>query len=568
MSQPGSPYIDLAHEAEFRLGCLRISPPTREVSSAQGDEQIEPRVMQVLVCLAKGQGTVISRDDLIRQCWSGRAVSEDAINRCISKIRQLADGVGGCSFTVETIPRVGYRLSSSISARADKVGNDVRSRNAILVLPFVNISDDPQQEYFADGITEDITTDLQRISSLFIIARNTAFTFKGKSVDVAEICRHLDVTHVLEGSVRKVGNRVRITAQLIDGSTGGHLWAERYDRDLNDIFAVQDEISRAIVRALRISLLKEEELAIGRRGTENAEAYQLYLMARQTYINSNEADDRAADIIVRLCTRATEIDPYYASAWALMALGQLKLRYMHGTGDGGLAAAKRALVLDAGSAEAHAVLGPILLDRGCHEEALAEIAEALRLSPDSYEVNRAAGLLAYRERRIEDAARYWEKAALLMDTDLYAANLLISCYHALNDPDGVSRAARLGLGRSEKVLAQDQNNGTALSYSAYALAALGEAERAKERMQRALLIDPENVNRRYNFACSLVIFLKDVEAALEVLRPAVARMGRGFVEYARSDPDLDPLRGDPRFEAMLSEADARLAAPRASDRAS
>jgi adenylate cyclase len=558
MIHTGPATIDLAHEPEFRLGSLKVSPSTREISSQERTEVVEPRVLQVLVCLVKAQGAVVSRDDLVRECWSGRAVSEDAINRCISKIRQIAEIWGAAAFTVETIPRVGYRLSVSLDVRAGEASTP--RRQAVLVLPFVNMSDDPQQEYFADGITEDITTDLQKVSSLLIVARNTAFTFKGKSIDVAQVCRQLDVTHVLEGSVRKAGGRVRITAQLVDGTTERHIWAERYDRDLNDIFAVQDEISRAIVRSLQLKLLAEEEQVIGHRGTENAEAYQLYLMARQTYLNSNEMDDRAADVIVRLCTRATEIDPDYAPAWALIALGQWKLRYLHGTGDGGLAAAQRALALNGSLAEAHAVLAPILFDRGSHEEAMSEIATALRLSPDSYEANRAAGLLAYRERRFEDAARYWEKAASKMETDLYAANLLISCYGALHNTEGIQRAARLALVRSEKILAHDQNNGTALSYSAYALAGLGEGERAKERIQRALLIEPDNVNRRYNFACCLVKYLNDPEAALDVLEPAMASMARAYIDYARTDPDFDSVRHHPRFQAMLARADARLAA--------
>ena len=146
------------------------------------------------------------------------------------------------------------------------------------------MSDDPQQEYFSDGISEDIITDLAKVSALSVVARNTAFTFKGKSVDVPEVARQLGVSHVLEGSVRKAGGRVRITAQLIDGAAGDHVWAERYDRDLTDIFALQDEISQAIVEALKLKLLPEEKQAIERRGTDNVEAYNLYLMARQFYV--------------------------------------------------------------------------------------------------------------------------------------------------------------------------------------------------------------------------------------------------------------------------------------------
>ena len=184
------------------------------------------------------------------------------------------------------------------------------------------MSGDPEQEYFSDGISEDITTDLSKISSLGVVARNTAFTFKGQSVDVAELARKLGVSHVLEGSVRKAGGRVRINAQLIDGENGEHLWAERYDRDLEDIFAIQDEISKAIVSALKLKLLPEEKKAIEQRGTTCAEAYNLYLLARQYWATGNHGDPRREERVMRICSRAVEIDPYYAEAWALLAIAQ------------------------------------------------------------------------------------------------------------------------------------------------------------------------------------------------------------------------------------------------------
>src|SRR6185295_18869953 len=155
---------------------------------------------------------------------------------------------------------------------------------SICVLPFANMSGEAEQEYFSDGISEDIITDLSKVSALGVIARNTAFQFKGRSVDVPQVARQLKVSHVLEGSVRKAGGKVRITAQLIDGATGEHVWADRYDRDLEDIFAIQDEISKAIVGALKLKLLPEEKKAIEQRGTTSAEAYNLYLLARQYWV--------------------------------------------------------------------------------------------------------------------------------------------------------------------------------------------------------------------------------------------------------------------------------------------
>ncbi len=220
----------------------------------------------------------------------------------------------------------------------------VRRRHGICVLPFANMSGDVEQEYFSDGISEDIITDLTKVAALSVTARNTAFSFKGKPFDVTELAGRLGVGFVLEGSVRKAGARVRITAQLIDGVAGDQVWAERWDRDLADIFALQDEISEAIVGAVKLKLLPEERAAIERRGTTNPDAYNLFLMARQQHVSGNQGDTRREEAIIRLCRRATQIDPGYARAWALMAVAQTSLHFRFGRqGDDGMAAAEQAL---------------------------------------------------------------------------------------------------------------------------------------------------------------------------------------------------------------------------------
>ena len=324
-------------------------------------------------------------------------------------------------------------------------------RPSICVLPFANMSGDPEQEYFSDGISEDIITDLSKISALHVVSRNTAFTFKGKAVDVGQVASQLKVSHVVEGSVRKAAGRVRITAQLIDGANDSHLWAERYDRDLNDIFAIQDEISHAIVDALKVKLLPEEKKAIERHGTENVDAYNLYLLARQSYATGFEGDGRRNEAIIRLCQRAVEIDPNYAEAWALIAMAEMLLRSTSGRGgDGGLAAAERALELNADLAEAHAVKARILSEEKRHDEASREIETALRLDPESHQVNKCAATLRFRQQRLEESIRYFEKAVALEEGDFGSSGMLITCYTALGNREAARRAAEITLGPRRK----------------------------------------------------------------------------------------------------------------------
>jgi adenylate cyclase len=432
-------------------------------------------------------------------------------------------------------------------------------RASICVLPFVNMSGDPEQEYFSDGITEDIITDLSKVSALSVIARNTAFTFKGKSVDVKDVAKTLGVDQVLEGSVRKAGNRVRITAQLIDGKAGDHLWADRYDRDLTDIFAIQDEISKAIVEALKIKLMPGEERAIEARGTDSVDAYNLYLMARQQWIWGLWGNTRRDEAIVRICKQVVTIDPNYAEAWALMSLAQAELRFWHGKDDDPMPAAERALEINPALAEPRCVKVRYLEEQGQADEADKELAEALKLNPDSWDVNRAAARLMFRRDRIGDSIRYFERASLLMDGDFHSTMMLITCYLEVGDHEAALRAARRTLERCEATTAKDPTNGAALAAGASSLMMLGEIERGKDWLQRALLLDPDNIMVLYNSACSLTNRNADIDGALDLLDTYFARLqSPGNLHHAEIDPDMDPVRDHPRFKSMIAAARQRL----------
>jgi adenylate cyclase len=446
-------------------------------------------------------------------------------------------------------------------AKAEPSGEDQPSKRSVsvCVLPFVNMSGDPEQEYFSDGITEDIITDLSKVSALLVIARNTAFTFKGKVMDVKEVAHALDVTHVLEGSVRKAGGRVRITAQMIDAATGGHVWADRYDRDLTDIFAIQDEISKAIVAALRVKLLPGEKKAIETRGTSSVEAYNLYVMARQQWTDGGIGDVRCQETIVRICKQALSFDPEYAQAWALMALAQSQMRFWHGMDVDPQLAADRALAINPNLAEAHCVKAHLLEEEGRPAEATAEIETAVQLDPESWEVNREAARLIFRQGRIADSIPYFEKATALMESDWHNPSMLITCYQGVGDSDQLVRIARIASERTEKAIAKDPSNTAVLAAGASALAIVGEDQRARDWIERALLLDPDNIIMRYNLACALTSQLNDPDRAIEVLEPYFeTTLSATHIRHAEVDPDLNLLREDPRFKKMLAAAKQRL----------
>lgn len=489
----------------------------------------------------------------------GVALSRNVRDQVAGKVAAEFEDMGPHAVKNIAGPVHVFAVRPQSSGAAPTPATPGREKVSICVLPFSNMSGDTEQEYFSDGISEDIITDLSKVSALSIIARNSAFAFKGKNVNIPQVARQLGVTHVLEGSVRKSGGRVRITAQLIDGVKNDHVWAERYDRDLDDIFALQDEISEAIVNALKLKLLPEERKVIEKRGTENVEAYNLFLMARQEYLTGFEGDPRRVSAIIRLCQRATEIDPSYARAWALMATAQVAAYHVAGmVHEDGLAAVERALEIDGDLAEAHSVRSRIFIEQHRMDEAVEEMEIALRLDPNSYEVNRNAARVYFSKRDFASAIPYYAKAVELFELDFGSASMLVTCYTALGNQAAARAAAEVTLERVERVIAQDRNNGTAMGHGSDALAVLGQTERAKEWMGRALLIDPENWGMRYNFACCLATQLNDPAAAIEMLRPVLLRGSRSRVDYAKIDPDFDGLRDDPRFQALIAEAEARL----------
>ncbi|MFO1392354.1 MAG: TIR domain-containing protein [Steroidobacteraceae bacterium] len=424
----------------------------------------------------------------------------------------------------------------------------------ICVLPFSNMSGDPEQDYFSDGITEDIITDLSKISALSIVSRNTAFSFKGKTVELPQVAKQTKASYVLEGSVRKAGNRVRITAQLINAANDAHVWAERYDRDLNDIFALQDEISKAIVGALKLTLLPEEKSAIEQRSTTNAEAYKLYLMARQFWLLDSERNN---ELCVRICKRVVELDPNYAQAWATLALAQWNVFNRGDSTDDGESAAAMALKLDPGLSDAHAAVAAAHRSKGRFAEGIAACEQALAIDPNSYIAHRVAGLCCIGSRRFDEAIVHFEAAAASLESDFTAASFVVQCHEANGDFAKAREAAKRAMTRIEKVVGAQPDHGRAIGFGVGMLASLGEKDRAREWVERGRLLDPGNVSLLYNFACAMVQ-LRDTETALELMQAVTEQMNSGMLSWIQADSDLDPIREEPRFRTMLEQARQRL----------
>jgi adenylate cyclase len=424
-------------------------------------------------------------------------------------------------------------------------------RPSIAVLPFINMSGDPEQEYFSDGITEDIITDLSKVSGLFVVARNTAFTYKGKTVEVPEVAKRFGVNFVLEGSVRKAGSRVRVTGQLINGKDGGHVWADRYDRDLTDIFAIQDEITHAIVEQLKVKLLPQEKKSIKQTPTDNVEAYTYYLRGRQFMQRHSKSNYQLAR---RMFAKAVELDSLYARAYAGIADCDsfLFLHYhLEASVDTILATSAKALNLDEKLAEAHASRGLALsLDRR-YDESTSEFERAIALDPNSFEAHYFYGRASVTQGQFERAAALFERAAENKPDDYQSVCLLIIVYRSLGRHRDSENAARKGIERAERALTSHPEDARAAYLGANALAVLGERERAREWAARALAIDPDDVLIQYNVAC-VYSQLGDIDQAFDLLERLLPNAGhelrRGWIKH---DSDLDPLRSYPRYGKIL-----------------
>ena len=425
---------------------------------------------------------------------------------------------------------------------------------SIAVLPFNNMSDDKGQEFFSDGITEDIITDLSKVSGLFVVGRNTSFMYKGKSVQLQDVAAELGVKFILEGSVRKAGDRVRVTGQLIDGATGGHLWADRFDRDLTDIFAIQDEITQSIVNQLKIKLLPTEKKAITTAPTANVEAYTHYLKGREFFHNMTKAFLLLAR---RMFVKATEADPLYARAYAGIANCDSRLSGWYNVARSPeeiLATASKAIALDPDLAEAHAARGMALAISNRGSEAAEAFERALELDPNSFDANLSYARFCVTDGKPDRALELYLRATEIQPDDSQAPMLAYVVFRALGRHEEAEKYGRLGLKRAEEALRAHPESSRPAQIGAAVLAGMGENERAMEWLEHALAIDPDDNNTRYNAACTYAQ-MGEIDRAIDMLEIWGAHAGSDHISWFRHDADLEPVRTHPRYAGLLARLD-------------
>jgi non-specific serine/threonine protein kinase len=427
---------------------------------------------------------------------------------------------------------------------------------SIAVLPFTNMSADPEQEYFCDGMAEDIINDLTNVEGLRVVSRTSAFAFKGKHEDIRDIGRKLRVKTLLEGSVRKAGNRLRITAQLINVADGYHLWSQRYDRELEDVFAIQDEISRNIVDAMRVTLTPQEKQAIEKAPTKDIQAYDLYLRGRELLYQWQR---RSIDEAIEKFRQAIERDPEYSLPHAGMAdcYCVLYTEWSRKKEDleKALAASKRALGLDPELAEAHSAHGYVLtcLSKE-YGEAEKEFETALGLNPKLFGAYYFYARCCRTQGKMEKAAQLFEQACLQKPDDYQSRFFLAETYKTLKLEAGAEAAYQRGLENVEKHVEQYPEDSRAYQLGALALARLGERDKGLEWARKAVSMDPHNPVLLYNVSCFFSV-AGEPEEAIGYLRRAIDGMVEDATirQWAETDPDFDPIRSDPRFQEILGK---------------
>ena len=560
-------------ESGFLMGPWRVQPHLNNISRGDEERHLENRLMQTLVFLAKNQGEVLTREQFFSSVWQGLVVNEEALSRAISLLRTALNDNAHKPEFIQTIPGVGYRLIAQVDASGQEpAGPSVGSlpeKNSIAVLPFINLSEDSANEYFSEGISEEILNVLSQVERFKVAGRTSSFVFKDNNRDLREVGRMLGVAHVLEGSVRKSGNKVRITAQLIKTIDGFHLWSEAFDRELDDIFAVQDEIASAVVEHLKDSLLSSPPVV-----TEtHPEAYALYLQSRYLERQSTPACFAKA---VELVEQALSIAPDYAQGW-----NGLASVYCNYAGKGHFPpgealqiakeAAEHALQINPNFASAHGTLAWIATHFETDLKAAAKhYQQALALAPGDLQIISSSANLARSLGRLDTAISL---QAFVNDRDPMnpaGYTFLGFFYRCAGQYEAAISSYKIALGLSPGILSAQYNIGAsrmlqgrledaleetlkenAEGYRLMGLApiyhAMGESKKSDIALNQ--MIEKYAGDAAYNIAF-IYAYREQPDLAFEWLDTALDCHDAGLGQI-NTEPKIANLRSDPRWVPFL-----------------
>ncbi len=552
----------MPRSAVYRFGPFELDGAEYRLQRNGVEVPLQLKAFETLCILVERAGRLLTKDDLLRQLWPGTIVEENNLNKNISMLRKaLGDCPDGLSY-IETVPRVGYRFAAQVEQvsaagptlvvvpEPPPAPSTPPRRKSVAVLYFENLSGVREDEYFRDGMTEDVITELEKIRELRLVPRTSMLAFRDKPASIAQVGEQLCADFVMEGSVRRAGDRLRITARLAETNSGHSVWAERYDRRLEDVFAIQDEIAQSIALALRVVLTDKEKSAIEKVPTSNIQAYDYYLRGRQFLY---QLRCPTLEFARQMFARAIVIDPNYARAYAGVAdCSSFLYMWFEASEDNlreALSASRRAVELDSESPVTHASLGLALFLSKDYVAAQNEFETALGLCTELFEAYFFYGRSCFAQGQFEKAAELFLKASHAGPADFQALSLRALCFRALHRDAEARQAYQQCLQRIENHLQLNPDDVRAVYMKSGSLAGLGQPAQALEWSDRALSMDPEEPSVLYNVACNYSL-LNQTEKALDCIEKAFDK-GFGHREWMEFDPDFLSIKNHPRFKALM-----------------
>ena len=546
---------DTGLRGAYQFGPFQLDVRERRLSRGCEVIPLRLKVFDTLRVLVENAGRLVTKQELLDAVWPETSVEENNLNHNVSVLRKaLGDRATGQQY-IETVPRVGYRFVASVEGPIAQATTDSRSPGpgvtSIAVLPFADMSSSRDQDYLCEGVAEEIIDALTHVTGLRVAARSASFQFRGPAVDVGAAGRQLGVAALLEGSVRKTDQRLRITVQLVDVADGYRRWSQRFDRTLDDVFAIQDEIAEAVVASLRSGNLSQSERAALRRPHTTSEAYEYYLRGRQYLPRMSHPDlERSRAMFAR----AIEMDAGYGPAWAGLATVHATLYEWFGASDDDLEAAgrvsRRALELSPGLAEAHTARGFALSLSRRYDEAEREFDEAIGINPNSFDAYYYFARSSFARGDVERSATLFRSAAEVRQEDFQSPFLLAQSLRMLGQFEQARAANQDGVQRAERVLALNPVDVRALSLGSLALFVDGQTDRAMNWSRKSLELYPDDMS---TLVCATCLRAQngEKEEAIATFERLVT-LGWGKRDWVEHDPDYDSLRDDPRFQRLLA----------------